>query len=89
MDLVTVSLMFGWGCSFTLLFTSLLVIYIFLKTEEVIMEEEFIEHEVTVTITISTHIDIEDWEEACEHLENDLLEKGIGDYNAEFEFSKS
>ena len=34
MDLVTVSLMFGWGCSFTLLFTSLLVIYIFLKTEK-------------------------------------------------------
>ena len=51
MDLVTVSLMFGWGCSFTLLFTSLLVIYIFLKTEEVIMEEEFIEHEVTVPYT--------------------------------------
>ena len=52
-------------------------------------KEKFVEHEVTVTITISTHIDIEDWEEACEHLENDFLEKGIGDYNAEFEFSKS
>ena len=33
MDLVTASLMFGWSCSFILLFTALLVIYIFLKTE--------------------------------------------------------
>ena len=50
------------------------------------MEEEFIEHEVTVNITISTHIDIENWEKACEHLENDILENGIGNYNAEFQF---
>tara|TARA_B100000900_G_scaffold407304_1_gene419767 strand:- start:824 stop:1084 length:261 start_codon:yes stop_codon:yes gene_type:complete len=50
------------------------------------MPEKFVEHEVTVTITISTHIDIEDWEEACEHLENDISENGIGNYNAEFQF---
>ncbi len=53
------------------------------------MEEEFEEHEVTVTITISTHIDIEDWEEACEHLENDISENGIGNYNAEFQMEKT
>ena len=34
MDLVTASLMFGCICSFILLFTALLVIYIFLKTEQ-------------------------------------------------------
>ena len=34
MDLVPASLMFGWSCSFILLFTALLVIYIFLKTEQ-------------------------------------------------------
>ena len=52
------------------------------------MAKEFKNHEVTVTITISTHIDIEDWEEACEHLENDILENGIGNYNAEFQMEK-
>ena len=53
------------------------------------MNEEFEEHEVTVTITISTHIDIEDWEEACEHLENNISENGIGNYNAEFQMEKT
>ena len=52
------------------------------------MAKEFKNHEVTVTITISTYIDIEDWEEACEHLENDILENGIGNYNAEFQMEK-
>ena len=31
------------------------------------MAKEFIEHQVTVNITIDVHIDIEDWEGACEH----------------------
>ena len=35
MDIGKVSLIFGWSCSFILLFTALLVIYIFLKTEGV------------------------------------------------------
>ena len=34
MDLVKASLIFGWSCSFVLLFTALLVIYILLKTEK-------------------------------------------------------
>ena len=52
------------------------------------MDKEFIEHQVTATITIDIHIDIEDWEKACEHLENDFLENGIENYNPQFEFSK-
>ena len=52
------------------------------------IKEEFKAHEVTVTITISTYIDIEDWEEACEYLENDILENGIENYNAEFQMEK-
>jgi hypothetical protein len=35
MNLVTASLIFGWSCSFILLTTSCIVIYIFLKTEGV------------------------------------------------------
>tara|TARA_R100000697_G_scaffold69423_1_gene81826 strand:+ start:572 stop:769 length:198 start_codon:yes stop_codon:yes gene_type:complete len=58
------------------------------KEKIMTIEEEFKAHEVTVTITISTYIDIEDWEEACEYLENDILEDGIGNYNAEFQFDK-
>ena len=52
------------------------------------MDKEFIEHQVTATITIDIHIDIEDWEEACEHLKNDFLENGIENYNPQFEFNK-
>tara|TARA_R100001460_G_scaffold48139_3_gene86047 strand:- start:4841 stop:4978 length:138 start_codon:yes stop_codon:yes gene_type:complete len=42
MNLVTVSLMFGWGCAFTLLFTACIVIYIFIKTENLNQEKIYV-----------------------------------------------